>query len=203
MIEYIKVEEENGLQQWQGRAIRMDDRLRPPVAASENWRDGSVRILVDADSCPTIRQIEDVARWHDVPVTLFCNTDHLPLSDYAEVRFAGAGKDAADYELVRMCDAGDVVITQDHRLASMALGRRAHVLHWDGRQYTSDGPAVRLGGRLLFRRAFLPQKASKRIEEDDQNFMAVLDRLLAEIAEKNEDNAYRLWAESAGRIRPK
>lgn len=157
-----------------------------------------MRILVDADSCPTIRQIEDVACWHDVPVTLLCDTNHLLVSDYSEVSVVGAGKDAVDYELVRMCDAGDVVITQDYRLASILLGRRAYVLHWDGRQYTGDGPDIRLGGRLLFRRAFLPQEASKRTEEDDQNFVAALDRLLAEIAEKNEDNAYRLWAESAG-----
>ena len=31
-------------------------------------------IYVDADACPVVKQIEIVAKSHNIPVTLFCDT---------------------------------------------------------------------------------------------------------------------------------
>ena len=88
-----------------------------------------MRIYVDADACPVVRQTEEVAQRYGVGVTLLCDTNHVLRSDYSEVKVIGAGSDAVDFALVNLCRAGDVVVTQDYGVAAMALGKRAYVIH--------------------------------------------------------------------------
>ena len=71
----------------------------------------NMRIFVDADGCPVVRQTEEVAIKYDVPVTLLCDTNHILQSDYSEVKVIGAGADAVDFALVNLCHEGDVVVT--------------------------------------------------------------------------------------------
>ena len=145
-----------------------------------------MRIFVDADACPVVRQTEDVARRHDVPVTLLCDTNHVLRSDYSEVKVIGAGADAVDFALVNLCRAGDVVVTQDYGVAAMALGKRAYALHQDGWQYTDKNIDRLLAERHMAKKA---RRAShknhlkgprKRTEEDNERFMESLERLLGE-----------------------
>ena len=62
-----------------------------------------MRVFVDADACPVVGIIEKVAREHNVPVTLLCDTNHVLSSDYSEVIVVGAGADAVDYKLIGIC----------------------------------------------------------------------------------------------------
>ncbi|WP_303685108.1 hypothetical protein [Anaerovibrio lipolyticus] len=55
----------------------------------------NMRIFVDADGCPVVRQTEEVASKYDVPVTLLCDTNHILQSDYSEVKVIGASADGA------------------------------------------------------------------------------------------------------------
>ena len=52
---------------------------------------GNMRILVDADACPVVSIVERVAKEHNLPVTLLCDTNHVLSSDYSEVIVVGAG----------------------------------------------------------------------------------------------------------------
>lgn len=146
-----------------------------------------MRIFVDADACPVVRQTENVARRHGVPVTLLCDTNHILRSDYCEVKVIGAGADAVDFALVNLCRAGDVVVTQDYGVAAMALGKRAYALHQDGWQYTDKNIDRLLAERHMAKKA---RRAShkhhlkgprKRTEEDNEKFMESLERLVVEI----------------------
>ena len=143
-----------------------------------------MRIFVDADACPVVQQTETVARRHGVPVMLLCDTNHILRSDYSEIKVIGAGADAVDFALVNLCQAGDIVVTQDYGVAAMALGKRAYALHQDGWQYTDDNIDRLLAERHMAKKA---RRAShknhlkgprKRTEEDDVNFMESLERLL-------------------------
>ena len=40
-------------------------------------------ILVDADACPVVRQVEEAARRHQLLMTLLCDEHHIMHSDYA------------------------------------------------------------------------------------------------------------------------
>ena len=53
-----------------------------------------MKILVDADACPVVPIIIRVAKEFNIPVTLFCDTNHIMQSDYAQIRIIGAGADA-------------------------------------------------------------------------------------------------------------
>ena len=62
-----------------------------------------MQIFVDADACPVVGIVEKVAKEHNLPVTLLCDTNHVLSSDYSEVIVVGAGADAVDYKLISMC----------------------------------------------------------------------------------------------------
>lgn len=146
-----------------------------------------MQILVDADACPVVRLTEHIARQHHIPVTLFCDTNHLLRSDYAAVRTVGAGRDAVDFALTAACRAGDIVVTQDYGVAAMVLGKGAYAIHQSGMYYTADNI-----DRLLLER-HLAQKArraktkhhlkgpAKRTAQDDEAFARQLQQLIARL----------------------
>ena len=95
-------------------------------------------IYVDADACPVTRIVERVAREHDIPVVLLCDTNHVLSSDYSTIKVIGAGADAVDIALINLCQRGDIVVTQDYGVAALALGKGAKAIHQSGRWYTDE-----------------------------------------------------------------
>lgn len=145
------------------------------------------RIFVDADACPVVRIVEEIAKSHEVPVTLLCDTNHVLHSDYSEIRVIGAGADAVDFALINLCKAGDIVVTQDYGVAAMALGKGAMGIHQSGMWYTD----VNMDRLLMERHTAQKQRRSsskkhgkgpkKRTETDDSHFADSFDRLLREV----------------------
>ena len=41
----------------------------------------------------------------------------------------GDGADAVDYELIRVCHKGDIVVSQDYGVTAIALGRGSYAIH--------------------------------------------------------------------------
>ncbi|MBR2214577.1 MAG: DUF188 domain-containing protein [Selenomonadaceae bacterium] len=143
-----------------------------------------MKIFVDADSCPVVEEVESVAKWHHVPVMLICDTNHVLTSDYSEIKVIGAGADAVDFVLVNLCQAGDVVVTQDYGVAAMALSRGAYAVNQNGWRYTDENIDALLNNRYSPRGGSLPHK---RTREDDENFVECFDRLLEEATGKEDD----------------
>lgn len=110
-------------------------------------------ILVDADACPVVRQVEEAARRHHLPMTLLCDEHHLMHSDYAQVRHVSSGADAVDIALMNLCRQGDIVVTQDYGVAAMALGRGAYAIHHSGKRYTDGNLDLMLMERHLAKKA--------------------------------------------------
>ncbi len=143
-----------------------------------------MKILVDADACPVVRQTETVAKGHGLPVILLCDTNHVLRSGYSEVKIIGAGADAVDVALINLCEPGDIVITQDYGVAAMALGRRAHALHQDGWQYTDANIDRLLMERHISKKMRRSSSKAhlggprKRTREDDERFQAGLEALI-------------------------
>jgi len=130
-------------------------------------------ILVDADACPVVRIVEDIAQRFACPVTLLCDTNHILQSDYSQVRIIGAGADAVDFALFNLCHTGDVVVTQDYGVAAMALGKGAHAIHQSGRLYTDENIDQLLMERHLAKKARQSSKhhlkgPRKRTREDEE-----------------------------------
>lgn len=106
-----------------------------------------MRILVDADACPVKQIIEKVGKEHQIPVVMIIDTSHILHSDYSEVITVSQGPDAVDIALINRTKKGDIVVTQDYGVATMALGKQAVAIHHSGKIYTDDNI-----NQLLFER---------------------------------------------------
>lgn len=143
-----------------------------------------MKIFVDADACPVVDIVEDIATKYNISVTLLCDTNHVLTSDYSEVIVVGAGADAVDYKLISICHRGDIVVTQDYGVAAMALGKGAFAIHQSGKWYTNENIDQMLMERHLNKKARRTSSRNhikgprKRTEEDDQRFAESFEKLL-------------------------
>ncbi|MBQ1688454.1 MAG: YaiI/YqxD family protein [Lachnospiraceae bacterium] len=143
-----------------------------------------MRILVDADACPVVKIVEEVAKKYEIGITLLCDTNHILNSAYSEVVVVGAGADAVDYKLISICHKKDIVVTQDYGVAAMALGKGAYAIHQSGKWYTNENIDQMLMERHLNKKA---RRAShknhvkgprKRTQEEDERFAQSFEKMI-------------------------
>lgn len=143
-----------------------------------------MHIFVDADACPVVAIVENVAEKYKVPVTLLCDTNHVLQSDYSEVIVVGAGADAVDYKLISLCHKGDIVVSQDYGVAAMALGKKAYAIHQSGKWYTDANIDQMLMERHLNKKARRGSHKNhvkgprKRTAEDDERFAQSFEKMV-------------------------
>ena len=145
-----------------------------------------MKIYVDADACPVVSIVEQVARQYNIPVTLLADTNHVMSSDYSDVKVIGAGADAVDFALISMIDkdANDIVVTQDYGVAAMALGKNAFAIHQSGKWYTDENIDQMLMERHLTKKARRGKSKNhlkgpkKRTEVDDMRFKESFEKMV-------------------------
>lgn len=158
----------------------------------EKVNECGTRIYVDADACPVVGIVEKLVGKYGIPVTLLCDTNHVLVSDYSEVKVIGAGADAVDYALIGLCQKGDIVVTQDYGVAAMALGKGAYAIHQSGKWYTNENIDRMLMERHLAKKARRVTKKNhlkgpkKRSREDDEHFENALDLLIQKVLSNRE-----------------
>lgn len=151
-----------------------------------------MQILVDADACPVVSIVENIAKKEQIPCILLCDTNHVMWSDYAEVKIIGAGADAVDFALINICHKNDIVVTQDYGVAAMALGKGAYAIHQSGKWYTNENIDQMLMERHLAKKARMGKGKhhlkgpSKRTDEDDKRFEESFIKLLARAKNQEE-----------------
>lgn len=143
-----------------------------------------MHIFVDADACPVVGIVENIAEKYKVLVTLLCDTNHVLQSDYSEVIVVGAGADAVDYKLISLCHKGDIVVSQDYGVAAMALGKKAYAIHQSGKWYTDANIDQMLMERHLNKKARRSSRKNhvkgprKRTAEDDERFAQSFEKMV-------------------------
>jgi uncharacterized protein YaiI (UPF0178 family) len=142
-----------------------------------------MRILIDADASPIKEIAVAIAKKHQLEVLLFFDTSHEYNDGYSKTIQVDKGRDTADFELVRYIRNGDLVITQDYGLASMALAKNAKVMNQNGNIYTNDNILGLLTRRQLGQKTnHRYQKGpKKRTKADDKRFSEVLETLICNI----------------------
>lgn len=149
-----------------------------------------MKIYVDADACPVVSIVEQVAAEHNIAVTLLCDTNHVLNSAYSEVKIIGAGADAVDFALINLCSKNDIVVTQDYGVAAMALGKGAYAIHQSGKWYTDENIDQMLMERHLGKKARRISGKNhlkgpkKRTEEDDVRFRKSFEKLVIRALDK-------------------
>jgi hypothetical protein len=152
-----------------------------------------MKIYVDADSCPVVRIVEQVAKKYEIPVMLLCDTNHVLSSDYSEIKVIGAGQDAVDFALVNLCTKSDIVVTQDYGVAAMALGKGAYAIHQSGKWYTNDNIDQLLMERHLNKKARSASAKNhlkgsrKRTGNDNIRFEESFEKLVVSAIQSMED----------------
>lgn len=143
-----------------------------------------MHIWVDADACPVVRIVEKIAEKYTIPVTLLCDTNHVLQSDYSEVIVVGVDADAVDYKLISICHKGDIIVSQDYGVATMALGKGAYAIHQSGKWYTNDNIDRMLMERHLNKKARMASGKNhikgpkKRTSEDDEHFRESFEKMI-------------------------
>jgi len=150
-----------------------------------------VKIWVDADACPVVVK-EILYRAADrtgVELTLVANQAlSTPSSPNINTVQVPSGFDVADDEIVKRCNAGDLVITSDIPLAAEVIEKGAHALSPRGELHTKEN----IGARLNMR-DFLDTMRSSGVEmsggpaafsqRDKQDFANNLDRFLTKYSD--------------------
>lgn len=145
-----------------------------------------MKIWVDADACPVV--IKEIlfraAGRTGLELTLVAN--HAirvpPAANIRAIQVSG-GFDVADHEIVRRCEAGDLVITSDIPLAAELLEKGAMALSPRGERFTAEN----IGARLNIRDFMETMRASgvqsggpaAMTQADRQAFANQLDRLIS------------------------
>ncbi len=133
-----------------------------------------MKILVDADACPVKHIIEKIAKSLTIPVIMFIDTSHILESDYSEIVQVSKAPDAVDIALINSTEPGDIVVTQDYGVASMALGRRSYAINQNGRYYTDENIDMLMFERHLSKKQRRAgghtRSIKKRSKEDDALF---------------------------------
>ena len=146
-----------------------------------------MKILVDADACPVVKQVEKIARRYNIHTVLLCDTSHIMNTDYSEVKIIGSGADAVDLALVNMCQKGDITVTQDYGVAAMALSKGGYCIHQSGKIFTDDNIGGLLMDRHLAKKAKMSKSKNhlkgprKRTQADDERFEVSFENLIKKI----------------------
>ena len=144
-----------------------------------------MKIYIAADGCPVVRITLKIARAYGIPCVIICDTAHRIEYEGAETIVVSQGLDSVDFRLVNLISKGDIVITQDYGLAAMCLGKKAIVLHQDGKQYTNDNISglleFRAIGKKIRRNGGRTKGLQKRTVQQDLEFERVLVELLESV----------------------
>ena len=163
-----------------GDALSRRGLQRAMIPAIDSWNPPTV--YVDADSCPNTAAIVSLAERQRFRVVLVADTVHSMVNHYnrkpqplfdilpgfsVEDWKVPVGKDSADRAILNAVQAGDVVVTDDSRLAEGALKRSAWTIDsWADAHEPCDTPNLRTPLHRERRRAprATTQQVTKNLE---------------------------------------
>lgn len=144
-----------------------------------------MKLLIDGDGCPVIRQTVALARRYHLECLIFCDTAHRIDYPGAHTVIVDQGRDMVDFALVNRTEAGDIVITQDYGLAAMVLAKQAYAINQNGMRFTEENIDGLLSTRHINReqrrQGVFSGSSKKRTPKQDREFSRELSALLEEV----------------------
>lgn len=132
-----------------------------------------MRILVDADACPVKKEILKVAKKNNLEVIMFFDNSHQYEDGYSKVYILDKGSDSVDYFLINKMVKGDIVVTQDYGVATMALSKKGFPINQNGLVFTDQNILALLNQRAFnqkIRRHKNLKGPKKRTNDDSIKF---------------------------------
>lgn len=134
-----------------------------------------MKVIIDADACPVKDIVAKETKDKKIEVVLVSSLSHFSskeLDSHVRAVYVDAGPDAADYKIVQLAEAGDVIVTQDYGLASLLLPKECKVLHHTGFEYNKMNMDHMLETRHMssvIRRGGGRTKGPKALSKEDKN----------------------------------
>lgn len=141
-------------------------------------------IYIDADSCPVIQNIVNIAASHNIKTIIVKDYNHnININkDNVEIVTVSQENDAADLYIVKYIKKNDILITNDMGLASIALGKKAKILNFNGVEINDFNIDFLLLSRhenkINRKNNIYLSKIKKRTKNDDLSFEENLKTLL-------------------------
>jgi uncharacterized protein len=155
----------------------------------------TIKIYIDADSCPVKQEVYRVAERYGLHVILASNS-RIKLPAYRSVKLVivDDGLDSADNWIAEHVTREDIVITADIPLASRCLKKEARVIGPKGILFTDESIGDALAGRELMnylRDLGAVQTGPAPFEKRDRSrFLHKLDEIVqGMLREKSQANA--------------
>lgn len=117
-----------------------------------------MKILVDADACPVKDQIMSLGQKYNLPLIFFVNLSHRIQPSYGQVIVVDQGADSVDLKLINHMEAGDIVISGDYGVASLALAKGGYVLKHNGKPVNKENVDMLMFERHLSRKVRMQGK---------------------------------------------
>ena len=141
-----------------------------------------MRILVDADACPVLNIIENLAEKYDLDLIIFSDIYHNLTSEYGNIIKMDKKDQSVDMAIYNQTQKEDIVVTQDYGLAAMVLSKKCKVLNNKGKIFTDDNIDYLLMRRhqnsKLRRAGKKHPNPKKRKEKDDIEFEKYLKKVI-------------------------
>jgi len=140
-----------------------------------------MRILVDADACPVKKEVLVCAKEQNLEVHMFFDNSHEYEDGYSTVYILDKGADSVDYALINKSLVGDIIISQDYGVATMALSKMAFPINQNGMIYNDDNIMSLLTNRAMnqkIRRHKNMKGPKKRTKQNNIDFENSLRKLI-------------------------
>lgn len=118
-----------------------------------------MRIIVDGDSCPVVDEVFEVGAKTDTVVKMFCTYAHFSPERQGNIVLVDSEYQSVDMAIANELQPGDILITDDIGLASIAIGKGAKVLSSRGTIFSEENIDQALFQRYLGAKA---RRAGKR-----------------------------------------
>ena len=134
-----------------------------------------MKILIDADGCPVVKQATQIAKENNIEVVIFCDTSHIINSDYAQIITVSKSADSVDFALVNEVKSDDIVVTQDYGLAAMVLSKGGKAITQNGMIISDSNLELLLTSRYESKKARMSgahlKGPKKRTAQNDEEFI--------------------------------
>ncbi|MBS4881599.1 MAG: DUF188 domain-containing protein [Peptoniphilus harei] len=142
-----------------------------------------MKILLDADGSPIREITEKLAKKYGAKLLMVKNYSQNFSSIYGEVISVDISKEAADIYIANHAKSGDLVITNDKGLSSLALSKKARVMDFQGNFIDDENIVAMLESRHFNRKMRERQiyfNIGKRDNSANCDFYKALEKFLEE-----------------------
>lgn len=141
-----------------------------------------MRIIVDADACPSLQSIASLAHTYNLDCHLFCDHTHFLQVEYAHLHYISQGFQMVDIAISNFIEVNDILITQDYGLACIALSKKAKAINPNGIIYTNQNIDNLLEQKYINsenrKKNIRTKNIAKRTKETNQKFLLELENMI-------------------------